>query len=91
LLPLIVLMAARILPGYSGYMLHRGRLLAGMVWSLLLGAALRGGAELIGGYSSGWSVLVVLGGTLAVGAFVVFAIGLWRATGRPPLAAVNPR
>jgi hypothetical protein len=91
LLPLIVLMAARILPGYSGYMLHRGRLLAGMVWSLLVGAALRGGAELIGGYSSGWSVLVALGGTLAVGAFVVFAIGLWRATGRPPLAAVNPR
>jgi len=31
LLPIIVLMAARILPGYSGHMLHRPRLLAGLV------------------------------------------------------------
>jgi hypothetical protein len=80
LLPLIVLMAARILPGYSGSMLHRPRLLGALVWSLLLGAALRGAAELIGGYSPGWSVLVGVGGTLAVIAFTMFAYGLWRAT-----------
>ena len=80
LLPLIVLMAARILPGYSGSMLHRPRLLGTLVWSLLLGAALRGAAELIGGYSPGWSVLVGVGGTLAVIAFTMFAFGLWRAT-----------
>jgi hypothetical protein len=48
-LPLIVLMAARILPTYSGYMLRRPRLLAALVWALLVGATLRGGAELIGG------------------------------------------
>jgi len=87
LLPLIVLMAARILPGYSGSMLHRPRLLAALVWSLLLGAALRGAAELIGGYSPGWSLLVAVGGTLAVVAFTAFAFGLWRATGRTPLTA----
>ena len=51
-----------------------------------IGAALRGGAELIGGYSPGWSVLVGLGGTLAVVAFTTFAFGLWRATRRAPLA-----
>jgi uncharacterized protein involved in response to NO len=91
LLPLIVLMAARILPGYSGYMLHRPRLLGALVWSLLVGAVLRGGAELIGGYSPGWGVLVALGGTLAAIAFTAFAFGLWRATGRAPVAATQHR
>jgi uncharacterized protein involved in response to NO len=91
LLPLIVLMAARILPGYSRYMLYRGRLLAAMVWSLLVGAALRGGAELLGGYAPGWSVLVALGGVLAVLAFVVFAFDLWRSTGRARLATAQPQ
>jgi hypothetical protein len=83
LLPLIVLMAARILPGYSGAMLHRPRLLGALVWSLLLGAALRGVAELIGGYSPGWSVLVGVGGSVAVIAFTLFAFGLWRAAPTP--------
>jgi len=91
LLPLIVLMAARILPGYSGYMLHRSRLLGALVWSLLFGAALRGGAELVGGYSPGWSSLEALGGTLAVVAFIAFAIGLWRSTARAPVAAAHRR
>ena len=84
LLPVIVYMAARILPGYSGYMLHRPRLLATLVWSLLAGAALRGGAELIGGYAPGWGAAVALGGTLAVVVFVVFGVGLWRATSHSP-------
>jgi hypothetical protein len=90
LLPLIVLMAARILPGYSGYMLHRARLLAALVWSVLVGAVLRGGAELIGGYGPGWNVIVALGGALAVMAFLVFAVGLWRATGRTPVMTPRP-
>jgi uncharacterized protein involved in response to NO len=91
-LPLIVLMAARILPGYSGYMLHRPRWLASLVWSLLVGAALRGGAELIGGYHPAWNVLAALGGTLAVIAFTAFAVGLWRATGpqRPARPLAQP-
>jgi hypothetical protein len=82
LLPVIVVMAARILPGYSAHMVHRPRLLAGLVWTLLAGAALRFVAELVGGYSPGWGALVALGGTLGVAAFVVFAVGLWRASGR---------
>jgi len=84
LLPVIVVMAARILPGYSGYMLHRPRLLAALVWTMLAGAALRFVAELLGGYAPGWGGAVALGGTLGVVAFVVFAGGLWRATGRAP-------
>src|SRR6266568_4817110 len=91
LLPLIVLMAARILPGYSGYMLHRPRLLGALVWSLLIGAALRGGAELVGGYSPGWSSLEALGGTLAVVAFIAFAVGLWRSTAPALVAAAQRR
>lgn len=83
-LPVIVVMASRILPGYSGWMLHRPRLLGGMIWSLFAGAALRGTAELLGGYRPGWGVGVALGGALAVGAFTVFAVGLWWATARAP-------
>ena len=70
-------------------MLHRPRLLAALVWSLFVGAAVRGGAELIGGYSPGWSMLVGLGGAVAVIAFMAFAIGLWRATGQTPMAAAH--
>jgi hypothetical protein len=84
LLPLIVLMAARILPGYSGLMVRRPGLLAAMMWTLLVGAGVRFAAELFGGYSSGWGALVALGGTLGVAAFVVFAVGLWYATIRVP-------
>jgi hypothetical protein len=76
LLPLIVVMAARILPGYSGWILHRSRLLPGMVWTLFVGAALRLGAELLGGYAPVFGPLVALGGSLAVVAFTVFAVGL---------------
>src|SRR5262245_24493634 len=83
-LPVIVVMAARILPGYSGYMVHRPLLLAGMVWTLLLGAALRFGGEFFGGYGPGWGAVVALGGTLAVVSFCMFAFGLWRRTGRAP-------
>jgi NnrS protein len=82
LLAVIVVMAARILPGYSGHMLQRPRLLAGLVWTLLAGAAIRFVAELVGGYAPGWGALVALGGTLGAAAFVVFAVGLWRASGR---------
>jgi hypothetical protein len=85
LLPVIIVMAARILPGYSGEMMHRPRLLDVLVWTTLLGAALRFVGEFFGGYATGWGALVALGGTVAVLAFCVFAFGLWRATGRAPL------
>jgi hypothetical protein len=63
-------------------MLHRPRLLAVLVWSLLVGAAVRGGAELVAGYAPGWGSAVALGGVLGAAAFVVFAVGLWRALSR---------
>ena len=58
---------------------------------VLLGAVLRGGAELIGGYSPGWNLVVALGGSLATVAFVVFAVGLWRSTRRVPVAPASAR
>jgi hypothetical protein len=84
LLPMIVLMAARILPGYSGEMMRRPHLLSLLMWTLLIGAGLRFVAELFGGYDVGWGALVALGGTFGVVAFVVFAVGLWQTTGRTP-------
>jgi hypothetical protein len=89
ILPMIVLMAARILPGYSGWMMRQPRLLSVMLWTLLVGAALRFVAELFGGYGLGWGALVALGGTLGVLAFVVFAVGLWRASARVPGIAAS--
>jgi hypothetical protein len=80
ILPIIVYMAGRILPGYSGLMTRNPRLLAGLIWTLFAGAALRAPAELIGAYAPGWGVLIALGGALTTGAFLVFAFGLWRAT-----------
>jgi hypothetical protein len=82
LLPIMVFMAARILPGYSALMVTRPRTLATLMWSFFVSALLRGGSESIGGYGDGWNLAVASGGTLAVGAFLIFAVGLWRAT--PP-------
>jgi len=45
-----------------------------------LRTALRGGAELVGGYSPGWNLLVALGGALAVVAFTAFAAATHSAT-----------
>lgn len=87
LLPLIVLMAARILPGYSGQMMRQPLLLSAMMWTLLIGAALRFVAELFGGYGPGWGALVALGGAMGVAAFIAFAVGLWLGTTRVPSLA----
>jgi hypothetical protein len=80
LLPIIVLMAGRILPGYSGLMIRQPRLLAGLVWTLFIGAALRSGAQLLGGYEGGWGMLMAVGATLSTAAFTVFAIGMWQSS-----------
>jgi hypothetical protein len=69
-------MAARILPVYSGRMMRQPVLLSGMVWALFGGAALRSTAELLGGYEGGWAMAVAAGGLLSTGAFTVFAMGL---------------
>lgn len=84
LLPIMIYMAARILPGYSGMMLHRPVQLGVLLWALFVGAAVRVGGELIGGYAPGWGALAALGGVVAAVVFVHFAIGLWRSTARAP-------
>jgi hypothetical protein len=80
LLPIIVLTAARILPGYSGQMMRQPRVLTGLLWTLFVGAALRSAAQLLGGYEGGWAMLMAAGATLSTGAFTVFAIGLWQSS-----------
>ena len=89
LVPVMVFMAARVLPGYSALMVGHPRMLALLMWSLFAGALLRSGGELLGGYSGGWSHMVATGGTLGTAAFLVFAVGLWRAPTGPqrPTAA----
>ncbi len=84
LLPLIVIMASRILPGYSGYMMRRPRHLSALIWTLFVAAGIRVIAELSGGYNPGWGALVALGGLLGAGAFTQFAWDLWRTTRGAP-------
>lgn len=81
LMPVIVLMGARLLPGYASAMVRRPRLLAGLLWTLFAGAALRSSAELLGGYGPIAGPLAALGGALGAAAFTVFAVGVWRAGG----------
>jgi hypothetical protein len=85
LLPVIVFMSARILPGYSPRMMAHPERLAGLMVALLLGALLRAGGELIGGYAEGWDLVLALGGTVTTLAFVVFAVELWQTTARTVL------
>jgi hypothetical protein len=90
LLPVIVFMAARILPGFSASMVrHPGRL-AVLMGSLLAAAALRVAGEMIGGYTPGWNLVVAAGGTLGTAAFVAFAIGLWGSMLRMTAGADSP-
>jgi hypothetical protein len=90
LLPLMVAMAARLLPIYSADVLkHRGRLEI-TVDLMLVGALLRVGAELLGGYQGPAGPLVSLGGTLSVVGFALFAVGLWSSLGRLPKPRTVP-
>jgi len=84
LLPVIVFMAAKILPGFSPRMTANSRILAMLMWALFVAAGLRVGGEAIGGYGDGWNIVVAGGGTLGTLAFSVFAVMLWRDT--PPTA-----
>src|SRR5581483_3653250 len=86
LLPVIVFMAARVLPVYSASMLAHPRRLELLLWCLFAGAFLRAGGELIGGYGAGWNLAVAAGGTLTVVGFLAFAIPLWQRTSarQPP-------
>lgn len=80
LLPIMVIMAARILPGYAPFMLVRPRRLSVLMWMLFAGATLRVVAELSGGYRPGFGMFVGIGGALGAVAFAVFAIDVWRHT-----------
>jgi uncharacterized membrane protein len=82
LLVVMVMMAARLLPVYaSDAAAHRLRLEVA-VDLLLVGALLRVGAELLGGYAGVAGPLTALGGAASVGGFVIFAVGLLGAVGR---------
>ncbi len=86
LLPVMVFMGARILPRYSARMLRRAPLLAAMMAAFFVGAALRVGPQLVGGYAPGWGLLAALGATLGTLAFMAFAVGVWRETPLLPRA-----
>lgn len=84
LMVLLVGMAARILPGYSGWALVRPRFLGLMIGLLLLGALVRVGGELIGGYGDLYGPLTGLGGTIGTIGFLLFAASIWPALGHLP-------
>ncbi len=88
LLPIIVFMAARIMPGFSAEMVRHPDRINALMGVLFAAALLRVGGEMIGGYAPGWNILVGAGGTLGTAAFVAFAIGVWRA--REGLIQVTP-
>jgi len=54
------------------------KLLAIMVWTLFLAAALRAGAEFIGRYGPGWRTAIAIGGLLSTSVFCAFAFGVFR-------------
>lgn len=91
LLPMMVSMAARLLPIYSADVLKRRWLIEVIVDTLLVGAAIRVVAEVIGGYEPATGPLVALGGTLSIVAFIAFAVGMWSALSRLPRPALPRR
>jgi uncharacterized protein involved in response to NO len=84
LLPLMVSMAARLLPVYSADVLRHRLRLEITVDLLLLGALVRVTAELVGGYQPATGPLVAVGGALTTLGFLVFAAGLWSSVARLP-------
>jgi len=78
--PVIVFMGARILPGYAPRMMAHPNRLAVLMGILFVGALLRAGGEFAGGYSEGWGAVVGLGAALTTVAFAVFAFELWQTT-----------
>jgi hypothetical protein len=76
LLPLMVAMAARLLPIFSADVLKHRLRLEITVDLLLAGALVRVVAEVIGGYGPLAGPLVAAGGALGVAGFAMFAFGL---------------
>ena len=90
LLPLMVAMAARLLPVVSAEAVKHRLRLEIIVDLLFAGALVRVGAEVIGGYSAETGPLVVLGGTLSILGFLLFAAGMWSSLGRLPRSRTAP-
>jgi hypothetical protein len=84
LMVLLFAMASRILPGYSGWALQRPSFLNATVALLTLGALLRVGGELLGGYSGLFGPITGIGGVLGLSGFLLFAATLWPALGHLP-------
>lgn len=84
LVVLVVGMAARILPGYSGWAIRHPRVVWQMIGLLLAGAALRVGGELLGGYGGFFGPVTGIGGVVATAGFLTFAASLWPALGHLP-------
>jgi uncharacterized protein involved in response to NO len=94
LLPLMVAMAARLLPILSADVLKHRLRLEITVDLLLVGALVRVGGEAISGYGPQAGPLVALGGTLGVVGFGIFAMGMWSSLSRlpkPPPARLGGR
>ena len=84
LLPLMVAMAARLLPIFSADVLKHRLRLEITVDLLLVGALVRVVAEVIGGYGPLAGPLVAVGGTLGVAGFTIFSYGLAMSLKRLP-------
>lgn len=84
LLPLMVSMAARLLPIYSADVLKHKLQLELTLDLLLLGALLRVVAELVGDYGPVSGPLIALGGLISFCGFAIFAVGLWSSLTRLP-------
>jgi hypothetical protein len=84
LLPLMVAMAARLLPIFSADVLRHRLRLEITVDLVLAGALVRVVAEVIGGYGPLAGPLVAMGGGLGVAGFALFAFGLGLSLRRLP-------
>jgi hypothetical protein len=84
LLPLMVSMAARLLPIYSADVVKHKLRLELTVDLLVLGALVRVLAELLGDYGPVSGPLIALGGLISFCGFGIFAVGLWSSLSRLP-------
>jgi hypothetical protein len=91
LLVVMVVMAARMMPVYAADVAGRRGFLEAAVDLLLVGALLRVGAELVGGYAGPAGPLTALGGIASVAGFGVFAAGLWASLARLPVPRAEPQ
>jgi hypothetical protein len=90
LMPLMVAMAARVLPIVSADAVRHRLRLELIVDLLLFGALVRVGAEVAGGYSAETGPLVALGGSVSIAGFALFAAGMWSSLGRLPRPRPRP-